>query len=53
MDPMKNDAADQEAMKLGERLLKLLAWPENGIWYVFFPPYQTNDEILKRTLNDE
>jgi hypothetical protein len=43
----------EEALKLGERLLKLLSWPANGITDVFVPPYQTNQEIKQRIETDE
>lgn len=49
----KSDMREQEAMKLGERLLKLLSWPANGIRDVFVPPYQTNQEIVERTETHE
>lgn len=49
----KIDPVEEDAMRRGERLLKLLSWPANGIRKVFFPPYQTNNEILERTKDHE
>lgn len=48
-----SDPLEEEAMKLGERLMRLLCWPANGIRDVFVPPYQTNQEIVERTETHE